>query len=234
MKTILVVLAALSLSLSLILAAHQPVSEPSPNPGGDPSSLVRAGIEGSLPDPRRQGDITLQQLTASWMPAAREAARQMMDRYGGPQEATANRLIWHDNRPWKTTEVVNDGVVHNFPVPHHDVLIQTLAIDVPAEKFGVLAQFDGSVTAGRTTGELSVRCDREENNYIVLNLANDVIEGKLTVAQARLQLASLEQAVKAGQKPVYAGGIQFSLPVSNRTGDPDHSTAGPDWQQSGQ
>src|SRR5438046_2384660 len=131
MKTFLVVLAAFSLSLNFTIAAHQPVPEPSPNPGGDPSSLARACIEGSLRDPGRQGASTLQQLTAHWTPAAREAARQMMDRYGGPQEATANRLIWHDNRPWKTTEVVNDGVVHNFPVPHHDVLIQTLAIDVP-------------------------------------------------------------------------------------------------------
>ena len=235
MKTFLFLIYAFSIALAFTVSAHQPVTPPPPllptNQDDDAPRAVSAGIEASTPDPQHKGDFSLQELTASWSPAARDATRQMIDRYGGPQEATANRLIWHDNRPWKTTEVVNEELVHNFPLPHHDVLIQTVAIDVPTDKYSALAQFDGSVMAGRTSGELSVRCDREENNYIALNLANDVIEGRLTVAQARERLTELVQAVKNGQKPAYAGGIQFSLPVSNRTGDADHSSDGRDWQR---
>jgi hypothetical protein len=113
------------------------------------------------------------------------------------------------------------------------VLIQVLAIDVPVERFSDLAQFDGSVTASRTNGELIAACDREENNFIALNLASDVINGKLSVQQARQRLTELAAAVKNGQQPGYASDIRFSLPVSNRTGDPDRAETRRDWQQIG-
>ncbi len=206
-----------------------------PRPAADDNHFaraLRAGVE-AFTGNREQGQISLQQVTATWNEAARAAAKAMFEKYGAPQEVTANRLVWHDNRPWKTTAVINEDVPHNFPTPHSDVLEQTLAIDIPTDKFGELAQFDGSITASRTSGELTVRCDREENNFIALNLASDVVAGSLNVQQARQRLTELTQAVKNGQQPTYATGIQFSLPVSTRTGDADHSSDGQNWQRIG-
>jgi hypothetical protein len=203
-----------------------------PNQRGDFSSLLRSGLE-AFTGNNRQGQVSLQQVTQNWNPAARDAAKRMFEKYGAPQEVTANRLVWRDNRPWKSTTVVNQDVPHHFPTEHNDVLIQTLAIDVPVEKFSELAQFDGSVTAHRTNGELTAACDREENNLIALNLASDLINGKLSVQQARQRLTELAQAVANGQQPAYATDIRFNLPVSSRTGDPDRADNRRDWQRIG-
>lgn len=202
-------------------------------PRNDLSGLLRAGLQ-AFTGNQQQGQVSLDQVTRDWNATARAAAKQMFDKYGAPQEVTNNRLVWRDNRPWKSTTVINQEVPHNFPVEHSDVLIQSLAIDVPAEKFTELAQFDGSVSAHRTNGELTAACDREENNFVALNLASDLIAGRLSVPQARQRLVELAQAVKNGQQPAYATGIQFSLPVSTRTGDADHAANDRrDWQKIG-
>lgn len=199
----------------------------------DFSTFLRNGLQAFTGGSQQQSQISLQQVTQSWNATAREAAKRMFDKYGAPQEVTANRLVWHDNRPWKSTTVINQDVPHNFPVEHNDVLIQVLAIDVPVDRFTELAQFDGSVTANRTSGELIASCDREENNFVALNLANDLINGKLSVQQARDRLTELASAVKNGQQPQYATDIRFSLPVSSRTGDPDRAENRRDWQRIG-
>ncbi len=200
----------------------------------DLPSLLRNGLQ-AFTGTSQQSQVSLQRVTQNWNATARDAAKRMFDKYGAPQEVTANRIVWRDNRPWKSTTVVNQDVPHNFPVEHNDVLIQVLAIDVPAERFTELAQFDGSVTASRTNGELIASCDREENNFIALNLASDLINGKLSVPQARQRLTELASSVKNGQQPNYATDIRFSLPVSNRTGDPDRADTrnSRDWQKIG-
>jgi hypothetical protein len=208
--------------------SNNPSSQPARR--NDFSNFLRSGIEAYT---GQRGQVSLQQHTANWNPTARDAAKRMFEKYGAPQEVTANRLVWRDNRPWKSTTVVNQEVAHNFPTEHNDVLIQVIAIDVPVEKFTELAQFDGSVSASRTNGELTAACDREENNLIALNLASDLISGKLSVPQARQRLTELAQAVKNGQQPAYATDIRFNLPVSTRTGDPDRPDTRRDWQRIG-
>lgn len=189
--------------------------------GTDLPSILRAGIE-AFGGNREQDTISLNQVTAQWNQEARAAAKAMFEKYGAPNEITAKRLVWNDNGPWRRTVVLNEEVRHNFPDEHNDVLEQTLAIDIPTDKFDELAQFSGSVIADRTRGELSARCDREEHNFIALNLAADVVNGRLSVEEARARNAELTRALKQGQRPAYATGIQFSLPVSTRTGDADH------------
>ncbi len=190
-------------------------------------NLLRAGVE-AFAGNSQQGQTSLDQVTANWNETARTAARQMFEKYGAPQEVTTNRLIWHDNRPWKRTEVINQDLSHNFPSQHIDVLAQTLAIDVPVDRYGDLAAFDGSVSASRTAGEFTACCNREEHNLIALNLASDILSGRLTVPQARQRLADLVQQSDHGQRVSYASDVRFSLPVSNRTGDADRP-AGQGW-----
>lgn len=51
--------------------------------------------------------------------------------------------------------------------------------------FDDLVQDDGSVIAEKTKGEISTRYDKEEMDFLALNLANDVATRNTTVAQAR-------------------------------------------------
>jgi hypothetical protein len=216
-------------TISVILLAGVLASTASAQSNRDDtlSNLLRAGLN-AFGGNQQQGQASLEHVTANWNETARTAARRMFDKYGAPQEVTANRLVWHDNRPWKRTAVINQDVPHNFPTQHTDVLEQTLAIDVPVDRYEDLAAFDGSVSVHRTAGEFTASCNREEHNFIALNLASDVISGRLTVPQARQRLAELVQQSDAGERVSYASDIRFSLPVSNRTGDADRP-AGQGW-----
>jgi hypothetical protein len=158
-------------------------------------------------------------IVQSWPMDAKKAAEMMIQKYGEPDEATSMRLVWHDNGPWKHTIVTKEETDHAFPVPHKDVLEQVIDYRVTPEKFDDLAQYDGSVIVERTKGELSARCDKEEANFLALNLANDVASGQKSVPQAREYYARAIRDLMAGKKDPYVQKLQFS--GQQRTADAD-------------
>jgi hypothetical protein len=225
MKTIVTLLSATALALSATAQTNPPIgTDPQPQTRGSGvlNNVLRA-VTGEQ-DSSSSGTISLDQLTQNWNPAARQAAQAMFQKYGAPQEFTSDRLIWRNNGGWKETKVVNEDVPHHFPDQHTDVLEQRIAMNVPPEKIAELAQFSGSVIVDRTKGEIAVRCDTEANNTIALNLANDIIRGRLNAEQARNRYTELSQAVKSGQRPAYAVGFQFSV-TSTNTGFTDSPSA---------
>jgi hypothetical protein len=108
-------------------------------------------------------------------------------------------------------------------MPHKDVMLQTIDFKVPPDKFDDLALYDGSVVAERTKGELSAFCDNEEANFLALNLANDIIEGKRDVEGARTFYGDTIKAVMKGAKPPYTQAFQFKVPTGSQ-GDRDKVT----------
>lgn len=168
---------------------------------------------------------SVERIVADWPDTAEKAARTILGRYGLPDEATPNRLIWHHNGPWKRTVITREEVPHNFPKPHKDVLEQFIDYHVPPETADELAAFDGSVIVERTKGELSARCDKEEMNFLALNLAHDVVTGSRTVDEARR--AYTEKAIawmmKRSDDEGYTEGFQFELPTEG-TADADETT----------
>ncbi len=163
---------------------------------------------------------TLASIIANWPDGAREAVHKMHQKYGLPQELTEDRAVWINNGIWKRTIVSREEIAHNFPKPHTDYLEQVIDYRVPPSKFTELATFDGSVVAERTKGELSAMCDREEFNLLAINLANDIVLGKKTAADARLALAEAVTQFQNGEKPEYTQQFQFLL-LSGGTQDTD-------------
>jgi hypothetical protein len=160
-----------------------------------------------------------------WPDKQREVARQIVDRYGLPNGGTTtSRLTWLDNGPWKYSMLYREEVPHNFPMKHTDVLEQAIAYRVLPEKYDELAAYNGSVTVRRTKGEMSAMCDREEMNFLALNLAHDIITGKLSVEAARQAYTTTVLAFIKGEKHPYTQALQFQLPPGN-LGDPDRVTA---------
>ena len=90
---------------------------------------------------------------------------------------------------------------------------------MPTDKFSDLARYDGSVIAERTKGEISARCDKEEMNLLALNLANDVVNGRKSVDEARQFYADTAVAAMKGEKPTYTTALQFSKPVQTADAD---------------
>lgn len=166
-------------------------------------------------------------LIESWPPMSKKAAEQTLEKYGPPNEATASRLIWYNNGPWKRTICYRDEVLHNFPAPHTDVIEQFIDYQVPAEKLGELAAYDGSVIVERTKGEVSARCDMEAANILALNLMHEIVTGKINAARARELYSEVTGAYILNQPAAYAEKFQFDVP-SGDTADADETpTPGP-------
>jgi hypothetical protein len=198
--------------LALVLAgagaswAAEPQSEP--------------GIEASA----RGQDID--QLLRGWPQASQKAGEAMIAKYGPPDEVTPTTLVWHDIGPWKRTLLFKEEVRHLFPKPHTDVLEQFVDYRVPLDLYDELARYDGSVMAERTKGELSARCDKEEMNFLALNLAHEIATGQRTVDDARRFYAQTASAFMAGQTDSpYIQGLLFS--PQEDAADPDQPSSGP-------
>lgn len=159
----------------------------------------------------------VERIIMNWKSKPQEVARKVIAKYGMPHEATARRLIWHNNGPWKMTELVNEEIPHSFPKMHPDMLRQVIDYRVPAEHFDKLAEYDGSVIVERTKGEISARCDMEEANFLALNLAHEIAAGKKSVDEARKFYA---EAILEMKHPEYKQGFVFSVAQMNQ-GDPD-------------
>ena len=148
------------------------------------------------------------------------AARRTIEKFGWPQEATPEKLVWHNARPWKRISVTRKEIPHDFPKLHMDYLQMTINYPVPAKAVDALVAFDGSVTVDRTAGEISSRCDVEAANILTLNLCHDIITGKKDVNQARHAFGDAEVEFTLGQEPEIMKQLLFEMP-GDSAADPD-------------
>jgi hypothetical protein len=170
---------------------------------------------------------TLNRILDQWPNGPKETVQKMTQKYGLPNEATPSRVIWLNNGPWKETMVYREETQHDFPKPHKDHIKQFIDYKVPIGKFDQLAEFDGSVIVDRTKGETAARCDKEEMNFLALNLANDIVNNKTNAQQARKEygqqaMALMKQEI---QSAPYTQALKFNVPRGG-TADPDKSTIG--------
>jgi hypothetical protein len=166
----------------------------------------------------------IESILANWPEKNREVGHAMIQKYGRPQEATAMRLVWWNNGPWKFTMLVNHAIPHHFPVTHPDMLYQAINYNVPIDKYTPLVRYDGSLIIERTRGTLGARCDDEAANFLAINLAHDIVNDRRTVAQARnfyaqTMKAKMENRLNADQRR-YLDGFTFQPPRETK-GDPD-------------
>ena len=189
MKTsLLTVLAASSLAaLTPLIAAETP--RPQPLAAADRASLNK--------------------IIAAWPERPRLGAQQMIAKYGVPQEMTAAQLIWHNQGKFKRITVTKEEHHHDFPLPHTDYIEHTIDYRVPAEKAAELTKYDGSCTFDKTRGELSARCDLEGHNILTLNIAHDLLTGKVDAAEARKLFGKNVEDDMAGKYPPYTVALQF-------------------------
>jgi hypothetical protein len=154
---------------------------------------------------------------SNWSEASKKAVDYMKKKYGEPNEKTASMMIWHNNGPWKRSVVYAKEFKHDFPMPHTDVLEQTIDYKVPVGKYSAMALYDGSVVCSRTFGEISARCDKEPMNFLALNLAHDIIRGEKDIEAARNFYAKTAWAFMKGDEQVYTQKFQFTVAMGNTT-----------------
>ncbi len=167
-------------------------------------------------------DSWVREHLAAWPPSTRRVAEELIRKYGLPQETTAQALAWHGNGPWKRTVLYRRGVKHNFPLPHEDILEQTINYRVPVGKVGELAAYEGSLVVDRTRGELTAHCDSEAQNHIVLNLADDIVTGQRTADEALGYHAQIVRGMQTHVPESYPLELKFKPQSSAQAADPGH------------
>lgn len=208
----------------------QPPSNPRPTQPGQPNPPGRTGEPSRSPvlDPRinppdPSGGLSqseVDRLIADWPSKPKEAARTLISKYGPPSDGCKTVLIWKEEGPWHKTCLMNHEIEHHFPIEHTDFLEQVVFYKVPVDKFDDLAQFEGSVYPDRTAGTLAARCDKEENNILILNLAHEVITGKRSPEDARKAASDFVKQAQSGQKPEIMQRLMFQ-PQTRAAADPD-------------
>ena len=178
-----------------------------------------AGEATPAADRQQTAAHSVEDLTRGWPKPSRKAAKDMEQKYGAPAGVTPSQLIWENKGPWKEIVLSKEEVPHDFPKPHTDVLLQSIDYKVPPDKFDELAEYDGSIIVERTKGTMAARCDKEEMNFLALNLAHEIITGNKTVQQARDAYAETMKQVMAGQKPDYTKQLAFQ--PQQQAGDKD-------------
>ncbi|HJF33063.1 MAG TPA: hypothetical protein K8V56_14975 [Sporosarcina psychrophila] len=172
------------------------------------------------PAPHYQTYPKIDRLLANWSEQPKGTVYSLISKYGLPNEASTERMIWINNGPWKRTVVHRDTVLHNFPTTHLDYLAQTIDYKVPIEFFDDLAKFDGSLYPDRTAGEITAKCDQEGANFMAINLMNDIVTRRFTVEQARTYAIDIEKRLRLqGQSSLYLEKLFF--PKQTHTADPD-------------
>ena len=181
----------------------------------------QGGVYGFTPsDDRDAGDLDVKSMVDGWPQASRRAAQDMMQRYGQPDVVSDQVLMWYETGPFTKTCVFRREVQHQFPTQHMDVLAQTINYRVPADMMDELAQFDGSLMAYRTAGELTACCHQEPMNILALNLAHEVVTGKRTPQEAREFLAQTARQFMQGESSEYTQRLMFNASAGSAA-DPD-------------
>ncbi|MDA8371175.1 MAG: hypothetical protein M0026_15100 [Nocardiopsaceae bacterium] len=160
------------------------------------------------------------EIIRSWPDESRQAAQLVIDKYGEPNETTESQLIWTDVGPWKRMVASETFHEHNFPIPHIDSVESVIDYRVPPQQVGPLAEFDGSVSVERTTGEVSARCHDEEANFLALNLVNDIVTGAKSVDEARAYYAKEFLDYRRSRPTPYMDKLRFE-PGDEQAADPD-------------
>ena len=160
----------------------------------------------------------------NWPEASRMAVKEITDKYGKPDGVTSNELIWMKKGVWKKICIDKKESKHSFPIEHTDMMQTTISYKVPMETMDELGKFDGSVSFDRTQGTMSARCDKEGNNFLALNLANDIITGKKSVEEVRKAYGDIVKEKMNGGNPIYMQKLTFE--TQENAADPDINTTG--------
>jgi len=155
---------------------------------------------------------SLEAVIRNYAPESQMMARNLFRSYGMPDEATASRMTWFNKGGvFHESTISAEATPHNFPVPHFDVLEQSVYYPMGnvVGKYDQLAAFDGSLTLRRTQGVIAARHNSPAMNLLAINLAHEIITGRRDWQQARLYFGQAMRALQQGAKVPYAQGLVF-------------------------
>ncbi|MCR4295125.1 MAG: hypothetical protein NUW21_06295, partial [Elusimicrobia bacterium] len=128
---------------------------------------------------------TPESIILHWPTFSYRLARLMLSEYGQPVEASDRRLTWRDNGPWKKTVVYRKPPKERVLTGDSGRLAQSVAYRVAPDRLADLGRFDMDVEADKEAGRLTAISDSESENFLTLNLADEVIQGRRSPNSAK-------------------------------------------------
>ena len=148
-----------------------------------------------------------------WWSASSRVARLMIEKYDVPDEVRPGHLVWNGNGHWRRTVVRNVTPPYG-PADDLGVLEQTILYPLTPGQVADLEAYDLKLDYEPGTRELTARSDREEVNLLRLNLADDVVNGRMAPAQARHLHARLLELENSGKSSPYLQSLRFAPDVN--------------------
>jgi len=165
---------------------------------------------GAPRDARAAGAASPEVVVGIWPAPQRAAARALIDKYGRPAQFDSNALAWFNNGIWKRTIVYRRGPIAG-PNRDKQFLSQSVGYIVPADKIAALKKFDKRLEVSQTAGEMTFTSDREATNLLALNLADEIVTGRRTVASARAFFMRTTVLAAAGKSSPYRRDLRFDV-----------------------
>jgi hypothetical protein len=147
-------------------------------------------------------------LIAAWPDESRRTAEAVIEKYGSPNAIGERVLVWNRRPPWKMILVHRADDAGLYP-RRAGSLQQILDYDVPREKLAALDELDLGLSASPSRKELSATNESESINFLALNLADQVVAGRLTAAQARTRYVRTIILAGAGKSSPLMAGLTF-------------------------
>src|SRR5437868_6075983 len=136
------------------------------------SGASAQGYSSGVPASQKEDAKTAASTIKDWPNSARITAEAMIEKYGQPTRFTSRSLVWENNAPWHKTVVHQPDTLGNRG---KGIIEQTIVYRVPMGKISDLKRFDDRVEVSEVLGELSARSNDESSNFLVLNLADEII-----------------------------------------------------------
>lgn len=162
-------------------------------------SLAEVALSGKTPE----------SIIILWPTFSYRLARLMITRYGQPAQTTDHSLVWFDNGPWKKTVVYRAPPGERALGRNSGRLEQSVAYRVPEGGLGALARFDRGIEADVKAGRLIARSNDESENFLALNLADEVLQGRRTAKEASDFRRMASRLREAGKYSPYLEGLLF-------------------------
>jgi hypothetical protein len=151
---------------------------------------------------------------ARWYVGPSLMTKLMMERYGPPDSLSPLAASWFERGPWKRIVVHADRPETS--------LEQAINYPADAQTAQVLRAFSPAITVDTVNDEMSARSNNESLNFLSLNLANEVAEGRRDPQDALSLYLRMAKLAASGKSSPYVEGLMFepyTPPMAGRWGE---------------
>lgn len=174
------------------------------------STQVQTKADPAMEKAQKKAD----KITQGWPQSSVTAATEMIAKHGEPKEVTDDTLIWRKVAPFEKIVVNKKVYSSKFPVLHQNAVAHTVTYKVPVNKVEEVRKLSSDIMIDSTKGEMTASGDSESMNRLALNLAHDVITGKLTPEQARTRYGEETLNFMDGNKTAYTQTLNFGQQIN--------------------